>query len=239
MGLFGKLQKLKILSFSSVERIGLSMDAYTALLNPETYSQKFTIKYNSEQASGSSTVTQKYARSLPDDLELEFLFDRTGVLSDERGSLGLGSLIASGAGVKVDVEHFKKVVYNFYGKTHRPNFLIITWGTLIYPCVLTDLSIDYKLFRADGVPLRAIAKVKFKYDVSPKKIALFEKRNSPDLTHYRTVKDGDTLPLMTHKIYGDSKYYLEVAKVNNLSNFRKLTPGQELIFPPLVKASSL
>ena len=40
---------------------------------------------------------------------------------------------------------------------------------------------------------------------------------------------------MSKKIYGDSKYYLEVARVNQLTNFRKLTPGQELLFPPLEK----
>jgi hypothetical protein len=37
---------------------------------------------------------------------------------------------------------------------------------------------------------------------------------------------------MTERIYGDSKYYLEVAKINGLINFRQLIPGQELFFPP-------
>uniref|UniRef100_A0AAU6WLI4 LysM domain-containing protein n=1 Tax=Chryseobacterium endophyticum TaxID=1854762 RepID=A0AAU6WLI4_9FLAO len=63
------------------------------------------------------------------------------------------------------------------------------------------------------------------------------KKNSPDLTHKRTIQDGDTLPLMTERIYGDSKYYLEVAKVNNLINFRQLVPGEELYFPPIEKIS--
>ncbi len=39
----------------------------------------------------------------------------------------------------------------------------------------------------------------------------------------------------SYRIYGDSKYYLEVAKANNLTNFRKLTPGQEIFFPPIQK----
>jgi nucleoid-associated protein YgaU len=64
-----------------------------------------------------------------------------------------------------------------------------------------------------------------------------ENNSSPDLTHIRMVKDGDTLPLMSFRIYGDSKYYLEVAKANNITNFRKLTVGRKIFFPPIEKTS--
>jgi len=85
--------------------------------------------------------------------------------------------------------------------------------------------------------LRAIGKAKFSESISPKLEAAEKKNESPDVTHKRTVQAGDTLPLMTERIYGDSKYYLEVAKINNLVNFRQLKPGQELFFPPLEKVS--
>jgi nucleoid-associated protein YgaU len=65
-----------------------------------------------------------------------------------------------------------------------------------------------------------------------------ENRSSPDLTHYRIVKAGDNLPLMTQRIYGDPKYYLEVARVNKLVNFRNLKPGQAIYFPPIEKQGS-
>jgi len=47
------------------------------------------------------------------------------------------------------------------------------------------------------------------------------------------VKEGDNLPLMTYRIYGDPKYYLEVAKANGIANFRKLKAGQMIVFPPI------
>jgi nucleoid-associated protein YgaU len=65
-----------------------------------------------------------------------------------------------------------------------------------------------------------------------------EGKNSPDLTHYRQVKQGDTLPLMVFNIYKDPKYYLEIARVNGLTNFRKLLTGQNIIFPPLEKSNT-
>lgn len=65
--------------------------------------------------------------------------------------------------------------------------------------------------------------------------AVEERNSSSDLTHYRTVKKGDTLPLMCYRIYGHSKYYWQIAKVNGLSNFRELQPDNELFFPPIEK----
>lgn len=103
--------------------------------------------------------------------------------------------------------------------------------------MLSELTLEYKLFDNEGQPLRAIGKATFSESTSPKLAGKIENLQSPDLTHKRTVQAGDTLPLMTERIYGDSKYYLEVAKINNLVNFRQLKPGQELFFPPLEKVS--
>jgi len=47
------------------------------------------------------------------------------------------------------------------------------------------------------------------------------------------VRDGDTLPLLCERIYGDSRYYMAVARFNGLRQFRALTPGMALHFPPL------
>ena len=44
---------------------------------------------------------------------------------------------------------------------------------------------------------------------------------------------GDTLPLLCDRIYSDPSYYPDVARFNNLSDFRRLQPGQRLHFPPL------
>ncbi|MBL4605334.1 MAG: LysM peptidoglycan-binding domain-containing protein [Flavobacteriaceae bacterium] len=232
----GKLQKLVIRCFKDEKFETEIKDLkYTALLNPEKYSQSYKTEYKKEEGTGSSSTAPKFTRSLPSDLDLEFLFDRTGVLmhygekkrsEDEQKK-----------GVIKDIEDFKKAVFDYNGDEHKPNYLIISWGALLFKGILTDLAIEYKLFKSDGTPIRAIAKVKFISSIEAEKRAAAENNKSPDLTHYRIVKGGDTLPLMTHRIYGDSKYYLEVAKANNLPNFRSLKAGQEIFFPPIVKQS--
>ena len=40
-------------------------------------------------------------------------------------------------------------------------------------------------------------------------------------------------PLLCHRIYGDSRYYVDVARFNGLQAFRALAPGLTLHFPPL------
>jgi nucleoid-associated protein YgaU len=50
-----------------------------------------------------------------------------------------------------------------------------------------------------------------------------------------TINEGDLLPLLTHNIYKKQDYYLQVAKINKLKNFRKLKAGSTLIFPPIAK----
>jgi nucleoid-associated protein YgaU len=91
------------------------------------------------------------------------------------------------------------------------------------------------MFNSSGEPIRAVASVKFKGTISEDKEAAKAKRSSPDLTHILRVKAGDTLPLMCKKVYGDPKYYLQIAGANNLGNFRRLEPGMEIVFPPIEK----
>jgi len=66
-----------------------------------------------------------------------------------------------------------------------------------------------------------------------KKRMAIENKSSPDVSHSRVVKSGDTLPLLSKEIYGNASYYLRLAQANNLDDFRNLQPGQAIVFPPL------
>ncbi len=226
----GELKKLKIVAFSDAEFENEITDipAFSTLINPEHYTFNYKILQNEDQAPGTSSAPLAFSRIAPEELELDFIFDRTGVIT------GAESLED---GVIDDIEKFKKVILQYNGQEHKPNYLKIMWGSLLFKGSLTEMSVEFKLFKSDGTPIRAVAKAKFKGVVEENLRAAKENNQSPDLTHYRIVKEGDTLPLMTFKIYGDSKYYLEIAKVNNLIDFRKLEAGQRIYFPPLQKQS--
>ena len=236
----GELIKLRIKAYSDEQFSDeVSEGEFRTLLNPENYTFKYKIEQNDDQASGTSSAAPRFNKALPEDLELEFVFDRTGVITDYGAPGGSDdkTFKDEGGGIIGDVEKFKNVIFDYNGDEHKPNYLIISWGTLLFKGTLSEMDITFKLFKSDGTPLRAVARAKFKGFVEDDLRVAIENNSSPDLTHVRIVKDGDTLPLMAYRIYGDSKYYLEVAKANQITNFRKLTVGQKIFFPPIEKVS--
>ncbi len=235
----GELIKLKIKAYSD-ERFSeeISEGEFKSLLNPDKYTFNYKIEQNNNQASGTSSSAVRFNKIPPENLDLEFVFDRTGVVVDYgSSSADVDDKVYKdeGNGIIDDIEKFKRVVFDYNGDNHRPNYLVISWGTLLFKGTLTEMNITYKLFKSDGLPLRASVRAKFKGFVEDNLRVARENNSSPDLTHVRMVKEGDTLPLMTYRIYGDPKYYLEVAKANGIANFRKLKAGQMIVFPPIEK----
>ncbi|WP_452598742.1 CIS tube protein [Pontimicrobium sp. MEBiC01747] len=225
----GELKKLTIKAYTD-EKFNSPVDGgeFTTLVNPDKYVVVYKPEYEEQQGQGTSTKQPNFLRIAPQELDFELLFDSTGIIDGEPNKKD---------GIIDKIDAFKKIVFDYSGEEHKPYYLQVGWGALLFKGSLVDLSIEFKLFAPDGTPIRAVAKIKVRGSVDDNLRAARENNQSPDLTHYRVAKDGDTLPLMTHRIYGDSKYYLEVARVNNLVNFRKLKAGQELFFPPLTKQS--
>ncbi|QDK82118.1 LysM peptidoglycan-binding domain-containing protein [Spirosoma sp. KCTC 42546] len=235
--MLGELAKMKLTGYQDVGFTKRTGDEYTALVNPETYTLNYEIQSNQEQASGTSANQPTFNRISPRKLDFEFLFDSTGALTQD--VIVNPFAAAANQGVWEQVEQLKKTVFNFIGQTHQPPYVELAWGKLIFKCKAEKVSITYKLFKPDGTPIRAVAKVSFIEVIPDDTRVRKEKTESPDLTHVRTVQEGDTLPMMCYRIYGDSALYWEVAHVNKLLNFRKLTTGQRLFFPPIDKESKL
>lgn len=227
----GKLEKLLILAFTDSEKaenggVYDADDQFEALINPESYTLDYKLKFSeSPQGQGTSGQQLKYEYTAPEELAFEFLFDNTGIIDgNPRDSIA------------DDLKRFKTVVMEYKGDSHEPRHFKLVWGKhFIFKGRVTEVSIAYKLFKADGTPIRAIASVTFKSSIEEQMRAAQEDNNSPDLTHVRKVKAGDTLPLMCYRIYGTPEHYLQVAQANGLANFRSLVPGTDIIFPPIEK----
>ena len=223
----GEIGKLRIFSFwdpkMNPQHVVGVMDA---LINPEGYERKYEIHYRKEQKTGSPGPPLAYCRTPAENMEFKFLFDRTGALPDSP---------PIEVGVTADIELFKRLTYEFHGSIHRSPYLKIVWGTLVFPCVLTTMNVQYKLFKSNGIPIRAEITASFMRFVDEGLLCKIQNLMSPDMTHIHEVKEGDSLPLLAHRIYGDARHYLEVARANNLINFKDLQPGQQLVFPPIEK----
>ncbi len=217
------MEKLKILAYKDIARTS-KVGEIEVGINPSKYSTKYSVTYNSQSAASGAGSTQVLGQVNSPTCDFQLIFDGTGIV------------YKSNKDVAEQIEDFKKLIYSYNGTAHQPNHLVLIWGRSdFFEGVITSFDISFTLFKPNGVPLRATVNLNLIESKSPKKITSEAKQSSPDMSHIRVVTEGDTLPLMAYRIYGDSTYYLEVARVNNLKNFRDIKPGDRLTFPPLKK----
>lgn len=222
-------EKLKVESWTKIERQGNPDKTFSAFINPDEITLNYAVITESTPTPGGTGNAGPFLGTTPFEVTLRFYLDGTNT-----------------NGVKLDVKEKIKEFYEttgYDGKGHRTKFLRIKWQGLVwyranqfaFDCILKSASINYKLFKPDGTPLRAIVNAVFVEKRTDDEVKKERDDQSADLTHVRVVKEGDTLPGLVFQIYGDFKYYLEVAKANNLTNFRDLRPGMKLVFPPFDK----
>jgi len=234
----GGLEKLTIYGFKEInhdDQATLESNpeatVFEAFINPDEFSVTYATLYDHTTPIGDDSIPGTFLKSSPMELQLKFFIDGTLPRSKDDQT------------VTQKIQQF----YNACGYTpesHRPKYVRIIWGKLslmrfdpdIFDGCLKSVSIQYKMFSEQGLPLRALVNATFVEAISKEKKEAQNNPSSPDLTHVRTVKEGDTLPAMVYAIYGDFRYYLEVARVNNLQDFRNLEPGKELFFPPFDKS---
>ncbi|WP_310425613.1 hypothetical protein [Chamaesiphon sp. VAR_48_metabat_135_sub] len=222
----GTLEKLTILSYQNADYSDQTpiekLPKFQAYVNPSEITIAYEVEYDSTQGAGTTNSRMNFKKAKPGDLALTFFLDGTGAN---------GYLID----VQDKIEEFQ-LATGYNGEIHRTSYLKVMWGTLqIKRCVLKSASIAYKLFKPDGVPLRAVITANFIDNSDDKTRQAIAKDKSPDLTRILLVKAGDTLPGLCDRFYGDPNYYLEVARANRIDNFRRLTPGSKIFFPPLEK----
>jgi hypothetical protein len=235
----GKLEKLKIEGFTNITRSGLPVATFEAFINPEEVSINYVVISDTEGKAGGTSSPGQFVRSLPLQLTLKFFIDGTNT-----SGTPLKLVTGVPATVAEKIREFYQAV-GYSGNSHQTHYVRILWGNLallrfdpdVFNGKLKNAQIQYKLFKPDGTPLRAIITATFIEAIAPEEAESIEQNSSPDLTHMRMVKEGDTLPGLTLSIYGDFSYYPEVARINGLDDFRNLTPGTRLIFPPLEMAS--
>ncbi len=218
------LTKIKFLGFKD-NKFSEKNGSFTAMINPESYKKNYKIDYSKVTNPGGTTEAPKYKQTGSDSLNVKIELDDTGAIP--RTSENEGKTIDD------MINEIKKVMYDYNSVTHEPNFVQVVWGSLLFNSRLESIDIDFKMFKPSGSPLRAEVTLGFIEYTDPDKEASEKNANSPDMTHIVTVRRGDNLPGLCYKIYKDSKYYLDVARVNSLVDIRNLEVGARLIFPPL------
>lgn len=213
--------KLKI--FATDEARGLKGPIFSCPINPETISHSRENQLSEENGADTAGGTNQHKSMVNQTMSFDIYFDGTGAVDGNTRDVDsqINSLLA--------------VAYDYNGEEHRPNYLLVSYSGIKFYCQLQSLKTDYTLFSASGSALRAKVSLSFKEYIPDAEKQREARKSSPDMTHVKTVREGDSLLLMCREIYGKMDYYLQVAEINGLSNFRELEVGSQLVFPPLQK----
>ena len=240
LGNLFKLAKLTIEAYHDVGRSkpvagGLTGgNTLEVMYNPETLSVRHESVFQGKQGIATQGGSARWSHSRSRELTIKLVFDGTNV-----GHFGV-ELLRHVPTVAELVKAFLSLCYDVQSESHESSYLRLKWGTGVlgpdgFECRLQAVDIQYTAFERDGSPLRAELTAKFIEALDPTKKNAQLRLSSPDLTHRRVVRSGDTLPALCREIYGSAGHYLRVAQVNGLDDFRGLEPGQELIFPPFAR----
>ncbi|GAA4316849.1 hypothetical protein GCM10023149_14120 [Mucilaginibacter gynuensis] len=195
---------------------------FLAMFNPENIAITEDVVWSLSKTPGQAGADPGFLGVQPRKFTLELILDGTGVNTN---------------GVKIPVTAqillFRAATTTVDGTKHRPHYLLVQYGLFLCNCALTSSTVTYTMFDMTGLPIRAKISATFVERTPNSYGSILSMLSSPDLTHSVQVKEWDILPLLTHQIYKDQSYYLQVARVNKLKNFRKLKAGSTLIFPPI------
>jgi hypothetical protein len=212
------------------------------LFNPKEYSIVKTNQWTYKPVTGSGLPTAQFGGGQGRKLSLDLLFDAT---DEENGDVRLltDKLFAA-------MEPSKQHATG--GNTARPPMIEFRWGmTSTFNAVCDSLSVQFTMFRSDGVPIRAQAKV----DLTQVQSATGGKgggkggsARQPGQTpgqnptthgiagvHSHVVRDGDTLPSIAFAAYGDATLWRTVARANGIDDPMRLRRGAVLSIPTLTE----
>lgn len=219
------MQTIKISAYTDKDFSQQHGSALELPMEPEQISFGNSIHYRDDRQLGSTGGDIRFEKYGPATLSLKFTIDCTGVVE--------GTLPGDSVYDKVNDLADLHYVYNSDG--HSPSYVVVTYGELLFKGRLEKMDTKYQLFSSGGVPLRAIVSLVFKRFMTGKEERKKFSKQSPDMSRLVTVKEGETLPYLCHRLYGDSLIVREVARFNELDSFRNIPAGTQLLFPPLKK----
>lgn len=219
---------------------------FPVMYNPDSLKMSHGAAFSELTKPGDGNPFAQFAYSKPKSLIVDLLFDATGAsVSNGIWGTNFQALLNKGfEGIDIIVHTFLRLALNINKDAHETNYVTVIWGAILFKGVVTSAEVTYTMFDRIGRPLRGTVKVTMSSTADEQKASTPTSaggatsdttKKSPDLTKTKVVKAGDTLHLLAKREYGDESYYLQLAEANNLKNYRKLTPGQRLIFPPIKK----
>jgi nucleoid-associated protein YgaU len=206
------------------------------VFNPNELSIEKSNLYAETQIPGLPSSTFQFVKGGVRTLTMNLFFDTyeqhkgTKALSDVRT---LTDKITGWDSASSGGETASKGLMDIDSELHAPPVCYFIWGAFIFKCLIERVSKKFTMFLPNGVPVRATLNVTLKEYKDVETQLKETDFHSTDRTKVWHVKEGDTLSLIAAEEYGDQSLWKFIAEKNKIYNPRLLTPGIELIIPPL------
>lgn len=186
------------------------------LFNPTDLSMDRGSHYASMPVPGLQMPILQYIRGESDVLHVELFLDHTD----------------QGKDVDNDIKTLERLIV-IGSALHAPPVVDFTWGTFAFTGVITSIRERMTLFSEDGRRLRARLAVSFKSYKSAEVQLRDLKLSSPDRSHTRVLREGETLAHIAYETYGDARMWRPIAEANGITRPRFVAPGTPLLVPSL------
>lgn len=188
------------------------------LFNPTDYSLDRGSSYASMPVPGLQTPIQQYIRGEADILTLELFID--------------GTQDTSADNVNTKLEDLRRFI-RIDGSLHSPPVCRFEWGDVKFTGTVTSLREKHTLFDSNGKVRRARVQMTLRAYKSAEVQLRELKPSSPDRTHVRVLREGETLSSIAAEVYGDPRLWRPIAQANGVDRPRSVRPGTPLKIPAL------
>src|SRR5215213_4228362 len=207
-------------------------ETITVLFNPTEYSITKTNTWNFKEVQGSSLPPPEFGGGSPRQISLSLLLDNS-VLDDSQSVLSITQDLFK----MMEVADGQPAA----GARSAPPYVTFRWGAVdTFKAVCTSLTCAYQLFQPNGDPIRA----EIKLDLKQAEPASTASANSANLGQnpttralagagMHTVQDGDSLPSIAYRAYGDATRWRTIAEANAIDDPLRLRRGTPLMLPRL------
>ena len=112
-----------------------------------------------------------------------------------------------------------------------PPVVIFRWGGLTgFTAFVTQVQVTYTLFTPGGTPVRATAQVQVE-ELTPKFPGQNPSSGSDRARTTHRLIEGETLPALAFREYGDAGRWRDIAAVNGIDDPARIRPGSTLMLP--------
>jgi hypothetical protein len=187
--------------------------------NPKEYSISKSAEWKSRENKGDNKAPMpEFVGPKPAQLTLELFLDGSDGSGDVSGHVDLlFSCLTSAQKARSK-------------QRPLPPFVQFRWGKVLFTGILKSVNAKYTLFRETGVPIRATCGLTIEELPSEPR---GQNPTSGALTPMRThvLVDGDSLPWIAYREYGDPTLWRAVAEANAIDDPLRLRPGDRLLIP--------